>query len=81
MITLGDETTSTVTIIPQVTLSSPPIDGRYRINCPDPLGNDFITRSFGYWDWVEGVNYYLHLDVPHLNFKVRVLNEPKPTKY
>jgi len=49
--------------------STMPMSGRFYIECPNADGNPFVTRDFGYGTGSTSLDFYLQLEVPHLQFK------------
>lgn len=55
------------------------MSGNFFIACPNDDGTEFITRDMHYTHWAEGIDFYLHLEIPHLQFKAYV--RPVPDLY
>lgn len=51
-----------------------PITGAFVISCPDDMGNVFSTREFWYSEWTQGIDFWMQLQIPHLQFKMYVRN-------
>ena len=49
-----------------------PLSGSFYIKCPNSDGSEFITRDFSYNNWSPGIDFYLQLEVPHLQFKTYI---------
>lgn len=55
-------------------MSSEPIQGNFVITCPDEQGNPFSTNELSYDHWVQGIDFHMQLQIPHLQFKIYVRN-------
>lgn len=54
--------------------SSEPLQGNFVVTCPDENGNEFSTWELGYDHWVQGIDFHMQLQIPHLQFKIYVRN-------
>ena len=57
--------------------STPPLSGSYYIKCPNEAGNDFITTDMGIGNWAAGIDFNVHLQIPHLQFKTYIRSTGK----
>ena len=51
-----------------------PLSGSFKITCPDDAGAPFSTKEFGYTEWTQGIDFWMQLYIPHLQFKIYVRN-------
>ena len=70
-------TTSTITIATPYEQSTPPLSGAFYISCPNDDGTEFRTRDLGYGHWDQGIDFYVHLEIPHLQFKAYIRSTSK----
>ena len=54
--------------------STEPLSGSFKITCPDANGFELSTREFDITHWVEGIDYYMQLEIPFTQFKIQVRN-------
>ena len=54
--------------------SSAPLEGKYILNCPDPIDPAVIhqTREINHMDWGPGIEQYIDKDIPFLASKTSV---------
>ena len=69
--------TATVSIAAPHASSTPPLAGHFFIKCPNSDGSEFQTRDFSYNNWVEGLDFYSQLEIPHLQFKTHMRDTGK----
>lgn len=50
----------------QTQTSSTPLSGKFQIVCPDENGIDFRTTDQNYNNWIEGIDFDIQLQIPHL---------------
>ena len=55
-------------------LSTAPLSGNFRIQCPDYDGNLFTTPDIGFNHYVPGIDSIMQASIPHLAFRMRVHN-------
>lgn len=70
-------TTSTITIEAPYDQSSAPVTGNFYIACPNDDGSEFRTRDMGYGWGASSIDFYLQLEIPHLQFKTMVRDTGK----
>ena len=78
-IMLDEAATSTITIGAAYQTSTAPMEGNFVIVCPNEDGSEFSTRELGRYTEAKHIDFYVQLEIPHLQFKTYIRDTGKYT--